>query len=126
MVLRHGFRATDEPSAPEKLVARTVRNISIPSDAKNAKNPTDVTGTALSESREDFEARCSGCHGIDGSGVTPVGRNLYPKPPDLRASQTQSLTDGEIEYIIENGMRLTGMPAWSQLPKTEIWKLAGY
>ena len=54
------------------------------------------------------------------------GTESLPKPPNLRAAETQSLTDGEIEYIIENGVRLTGMPAWSQLPLTEIWKLVGY
>ncbi|HEX4379239.1 MAG TPA: c-type cytochrome [Candidatus Acidoferrum sp.] len=126
LLIRHGFRATDEPTAPERLVARTVRNISIPGSAKREKNPIEVTGSALSEGREDFNARCAGCHAIDGSGISQMGRNLYPKPPDLRARRTQSLTDGEIKYIIENGVRLTGMPAWSQLPQTEIWKLVGY
>ena len=126
LVIRHGFRATDEPTAPERIVARTVRNISIPSSAKNAKSPVEITGAALSEAREDFNARCSTCHAIDGSGISQMGRNMYPKPPDLRASDTQSLTDGEIQYVIENGVRLTGMPAWNQLPEIERWKLVGY
>jgi predicted CXXCH cytochrome family protein len=126
LVIRHGFRATDEPSMPERIVARTVRNISIPSSAKSVKSPVEITGAALSEAREDFNARCSTCHAIDGSGVSPMGRNMYPKPPDLRGSDTQSLTDGEIQYAIENGVRLTGMPAWNQLPETERWKLVGY
>jgi predicted CXXCH cytochrome family protein len=126
LIVRHGFRATDEPTAPERLIARTVRNISTPSSAKSAKSPLEITGRDLSEAREDFNARCAGCHGIDGSGISEMGRNLYPKPPDLRAGETQSLTDGEIEYIIENGVRLTGMSAWNQLPQTERWKLVGY
>jgi hypothetical protein len=41
-----------------------------------------------------------------------MGRNLYPKAPDMRLATTQDLTDGEIFAIIENGVRLTGMPAW--------------
>jgi predicted CXXCH cytochrome family protein len=126
VTIRHGFRASDEPTALERIIARTVRNISIPASAKDNKNPLEVTGVALGEAREDFDARCSSCHGLDGGGVTPIGRNLYPKPPDLRAAQTQSLTDGELEYIIENGVRLTGMPAWNQLPQAELWKLVGY
>jgi hypothetical protein len=48
------------------------------------------------------------CHGPDGSGQTSIGHNLYPKVPDLRLPQTQNLTDGEIRYIIRNGVRLTG------------------
>ena len=53
------------------------------------------------------------CHGNDGSGDTPIGRGLFPKPPNMRSPLTQSKSDGELFYIIENGIRLTGMPAWS-------------
>src|ERR1700723_1872173 len=83
-VIRHGFRATDEPTLAERLAARAIRNISIPGSAKNAKSPIEISGGDLSEARGDFNARCSGCHAIDGSGVSTTGRNLYPKPPDLR------------------------------------------
>jgi predicted CXXCH cytochrome family protein len=111
-LIRRGFSAIDEPSALEKGVARTVRNLAIPSSARNEKNPWLPSPELLKVAREDFTARCSICHGNDGSGRTQVGRNLYPKPPDLRLSETQNLTDGQIHYIIKNGVRLTGMPAW--------------
>ena len=42
-----------------------------------------------------------------------MGRNLYPKAPDMRLPRTQNLSDGELFYIIENGVMLTGMPGWS-------------
>ena len=48
----------------------------------------------------------------DGSGDTSIGRSLYPPAPDMRAARTQALSDGELFAIIENGIRLTGMPAW--------------
>ena len=41
-----------------------------------------------------------------------MGQKLYPRVPDMRSAQTQNLSDGEIYYIIENGVRFTGMPAW--------------
>ena len=110
--VRRGFRATAEPSQFETVVSRTVRNLAIPRRARNEKNPLTVNSENLEEGRENFLVRCANCHGHDGSGVTPVGRNLYPRVPDLRAEQTQNLTDGEIHYIIENGVELTGMPAW--------------
>ena len=44
--------------------------------------------------------------------MTDIGQNLYPKAPDMRLPATQDLTDGELYWIIENGVRLTGMPAW--------------
>ena len=53
-----------------------------------------------------------------------MGQGLYPKPPDLRLRPTQDLTDGEIFYIIQNGIRLTGMPAWGSSHEAEdSWKL---
>jgi predicted CXXCH cytochrome family protein len=125
-LIRHGFRANEEPSAVEKLVARLVRNLSVPARARKETNPWKPTPENLQEARDHFLARCAICHGTDGSGVTEEGRNLYPKPPDLRAPQTQNITDGEIHYIIQNGVRLTGMPAWGR-PHDEAdkdgWKL---
>ncbi len=41
-----------------------------------------------------------------------MGRNMYPPAPDMRLAETQQMTDGELFYIIQNGVRLTGMPAW--------------
>jgi predicted CXXCH cytochrome family protein len=121
-----GFRATSEPSRLEAVVARTARDWAIPARARNEKNPLKLTSENLREGREEFLARCASCHGHDGSGLTDMGRNLYPRTPDLRASPTQNLTDGEIHYIIENGVQLTGMPAWSnphQERNVNAWNL---
>jgi len=124
VLIRHGFSAKDEPSALEKTVARAVRNLSIPADAKQAKNPVPATPENLAGGREHFADHCATCHSNDGSGDTEMGRNLYPKPPDLRLPQTQNLTDGEIFYIIQNGVRLTGMPAWAESHEDDDnWKL---
>ena len=111
-LIRRGFSAAEEPSGIEKLMARAVRNLSIPARASKETNPWTSTPESLREARDHFLARCAICHGTDGSGVTQVGRNLYPKAPDLRAPETQDLTDGQIHYIIQEGVRLTGMPAW--------------
>ncbi len=125
-LIRHGFSAADEPSALEKAMARSVRRLAVPGGATNEKNPLPVSPDNLKAGNEIFTARCAGCHGIDGSGQTKVGRNLYPKPPDLRSSPSQDLSDGEIHYVIQNGVRLTGMPAWGnphEEPGDSIWKL---
>ncbi|HEV3482876.1 MAG TPA: cytochrome c3 family protein, partial [Candidatus Acidoferrales bacterium] len=93
---------------------------------RNEKNPLKLTSENLREGREEFLARCASCHGHDGSGLTDMGRNLYPRTPDLRAAPTQNLTDGEIHYIIASGVQLTGMPAWSnphQERNVNAWNL---
>src|SRR2546429_9187868 len=72
-----------------------------------------VSPEDLRDARLHFADHCAVCHANDGGGQTMIGSGLYPKPPDLRLAETQSLTDGELFWIIENGVRFTGMPAVS-------------
>ena len=124
ILIRRGFSTKDPPSALETGVARTVRNLSIPSSAKDAKNPYAATPENWKAGREHFADHCATCHANDGSGNSEIGPNLYPKPPDMRLAQTQNLTDGEIFYIINNGVRMTGMPGWGKSHTAEdTWKL---
>src|SRR5258708_33897279 len=124
MTIRRGFSARDNPSAMEAYVATAARKLSVPASERDAKNPFAATSEVLSEARSHFADHCATCHGNDGSGKTEIGQNLYPKPPDMRQPETQNLTDGEIYYIIHNGSRLTGMPAWGDAGKDHAsWKL---
>jgi hypothetical protein len=55
------------------------------------------------------------------------GKAMYPKPPDLRLARTQNMSDGEIFYIVENGIRLSGMPAFGGPDTAEdSWKLVSF
>ena len=108
-----GLKAQPEPGAMETRVARAIRGFAIPRDAKARSNATGASADDLKPGLEHFARYCAMCHGNDGSGQgAAIGRGLFPKPPDMRAAATQSLTDGEIFYIIENGIRFTGMPAF--------------
>jgi mono/diheme cytochrome c family protein len=126
VLIHRGFRATATPLPLEAALARRVRNLAIPRVERRQKNPFEATSEARQQGREYFLNQCAACHGIDGSAKTQVGLNLYPRVPDLRAPATQNLSDGEIHYIIENGVQFTGMPAWGH-PHTESsgnsWKL---
>ena len=124
---RHGFSAREEPAWYEKTLARHARRIATPAGSKELKNPHPLTEEGLAEAREHWAAHCSTCHALDGSGNTTIGRNLYPKAPDMRDLDTQKLTDGEMFYIISNGVRFTGMPAWGGEDSPQsIWELVGY
>jgi mono/diheme cytochrome c family protein len=124
VLIRHGFSARDAPSALETYVARTMRRLAVPSGASNQKNPFTANSEGLEEARAHFADHCAICHANNGSGNTEIGQNLYPKAPDMRLPQTQQMTDGEIYYIIHNGIRLTGMPAWGTEQKDDdSWKL---
>jgi len=126
-VFTHGFSAREEPSWAEAYFARHARRIATPAGAKELKNPFPATPESMAEAQEHWVAHCSSCHGIDGRGDTTIGRNLYPKAPDMRDAETQRLSDGELYYIISNGVRFTGMPAWGSEDSPEsIWALVAF
>ena len=116
-MLSHGFSARLSPNRVESFVAPRLRNLGIPSKAHNAKNPIADSPDTFAEAMAHFADHCAVCHGSDGSGETRIGKGLFPKPPDLRENRTQDLTDGELYYIIDNGVRLTGMPGWGGDPE---------
>ena len=129
LINARGFRASATPGAFETLAARLVRDFAIPRAEKGRKNPLAGDEQARGQGRNEFLARCATCHGSDGRGATPIGANVYPRVPDLHGSATQDLTDGEIRYIIANGVQLTGMPALPALDGQEervSWALVTY
>ena len=111
-MVRSGLSAHDQPTRIEAAVARTVRHWAIPSALRDAKNPVPLTPQVLAEARAHFADHCAGCHGNDGKGESGMGKQMYPKTPDMTLAGTQSLSDGELFSIIENGVRLTGMPGF--------------
>jgi mono/diheme cytochrome c family protein len=111
-LLHDGLSSRAKPSALETAIARSARKMAAPSGANHTKNPVPDSPEVQREARLHFADHCAICHGNDGGGDTMLGGGLYPKPPDLRAGETQELADGDIFWIIENGVRLTGMPAF--------------
>ena len=107
-----GIGTRTPPGRIETSVARAARNAMIPASARTRSNPTTATAEIVREGMEHWADHCATCHGNDGSGATEIGEALYPRAPDMRQRATQDLTDGELFYIIENGVKLTGMPAW--------------
>ena len=112
-LLHDGLSARATPTKFEIMVARNVRHLAIPSNARLAENPLLDSPEDLRDAQLHFADHCAICHANDGGGQTMIGGGLYPKPPDLRLPETQNLTDGELFWIIENGVRFTGMPAFS-------------
>lgn len=127
VMLRGGISARAEPSQLEATVARQLRHWAIPKQARARQNPVPVDAKAIAEARAHFADHCAQCHANDGSGDSAMGRKLYPRAPDMRLSATQDLSDGEIFWIIENGIRFTGMPGWhAPQSETESWELVHF
>jgi mono/diheme cytochrome c family protein len=119
VVLSRGFSAADEPSRVEAAIARRVRHLATPRSARELGNPLPLTADVLDDALAHFADHCAVCHANDGGGYTEIGQGLYPKAPDMRLPSTQQLSDGELYYIIRNGIRFTGMPAWGGLDNVQ-------
>src|SRR5450756_1343603 len=127
-LVRRGIGTRDEPTPAEALAARTLKRLAMPRRASGLKNPLPDSEGTVAVGRAHFADHCASCHGNDGKGQTGMGRNLYPRAPDMALAATQSLSDGEIYWIIENGIRLTGMPAWGKGgdQDEETWALVSF
>jgi mono/diheme cytochrome c family protein len=116
--LPRGFSARTPPNAVEAFIARQLRLFAIPRKASDAMNPVKSSDEVLAAAMAHYADHCASCHANDGSGNTMFGRGLYPKPPDLKLPATQELSDGALYYIITNGIRFTGMPAFGEGTET--------
>ncbi|MDH5253930.1 MAG: c-type cytochrome [Nitrospira sp.] len=128
-VYRTGFSAAVEPHPIEVALVRQLRRLAIPNEIRDMPNPVPMTPAVLMEALEHFADHCAICHANNGSGETRIGRNVFPRVPDLRLEDTQSMSDGELFFTIHNGIRLTAMPAWGEgeMDKdTGSWRLVHF
>ncbi|MCM3879987.1 MAG: c-type cytochrome [Vicinamibacterales bacterium] len=128
-ILIVGLSARNEPTAIETFIARSVRGAAVARSARGLVNPVALSEQVVSEARAHYADHCAGCHANDGSGNTEMGRGLFPRAPDMRLAATQDMTDGELFWTIENGIRFTGMPGWSKGTAASAdasWKLVHF
>jgi mono/diheme cytochrome c family protein len=124
-----GLESRGVPGPVETQVARAARRFAVPTAVRSMANPVAASPEALAEGMAHYADHCASCHANDGSGETELGRGLYPKAPDMRLPATQALSDGELFYVIEHGIRFTGMPGWSTGTKAgeaSTWQLVHF
>jgi mono/diheme cytochrome c family protein len=124
-----GFSASEPPGSLERWIARRARSAALPADARARTNPLPNTPEILVDARAHWADHCATCHANDGSGDTLLGKRTSPPAPDMRLPATQRMTDGELFYVIQNGIRLTAMPAWgggSGHDEQDSWKLVHF
>jgi mono/diheme cytochrome c family protein len=122
-----GLSADAQPGRIEKVVARNLVRLAIPAAAKRVENPFGNDPEAWRTAAAHYEDHCAACHGADGRAQTAMASALYPKVPDLTQPVVQRMTDGELFYVIQNGVRWTGMPAWRlQHSDEDSWRLVTF
>lgn len=107
-----GLSARATPGPIETFVVRGLRAWSVPGEYRGLTNPVLGNGESVRNGMAHFADHCATCHSNDGSGGTEMGKSMFPPAPDMRKDATQELSDGTLFYIIEHGIRFTGMPAW--------------
>ncbi|MFC6658439.1 c-type cytochrome [Roseibium salinum] len=109
----------------EKLIQITLhRSISFHSDDEV---PVDLKDQNLARlGARHFDLGCAPCHGAPGTPASVVMQSMYPTPPDLTRA-VDKFTPGELAWIIENGLKYTGMPSWpGHGRKDEVWPLVAF
>ncbi len=119
-----GITSRRDPWPLEAQAARSVRRYLTPAEIRNTPNPVPNSLESVRAGMTHFADHCATCHANDGSGDVPLGQAMFPKAPDMRAATTQSMTDGELFYVIEHGIPLSGMAAWGN--GTEQGRLASW
>jgi len=122
-----GFSTADQPGRFEKTMAQRLVRLSVPDAAQTSTNPYAGDAEAWRKAADHFNDHCAACHGRDGRGRTEIGENMYPKVPDFAETVVQQMSDGDLFFIIQNGIRWTGMPGWKrEHTPDETWKLVSF
>jgi mono/diheme cytochrome c family protein len=119
--------AATEPHWPvTRWVLETARIRSIKTHAAGITAPPGVDDPAkIVTGVEHFAAHCAVCHGAPGVPRGDIARGLYPPPLDLSVA-AKLYSDGELFWILKHGIKMTGMPAWSDHSDDELWATVAF
>lgn len=119
--------ATSPPSRMERKLATFALNKAVARRAPARKNPIATTPESLRGGLAHYRENCLVCHGAPGVDPGEIGQGLNPGAPDLTLPRVQKRSDGELFWIASNGIRMTGMPAFSPThAENEIWQIVAF
>jgi mono/diheme cytochrome c family protein len=122
-----GCTASKKPSKLETALANAAKDVVVPLEAKNLKNPFPATDANIQAGKQIYLQQCALCHAPDGHAGTKLGLAMYPPAMDLNSPHVQRWDDAELFWITQNGVRLTGMPGWKTIVSEEdTWKMVDF
>jgi mono/diheme cytochrome c family protein len=126
LLLIAGCKASAPGSMETKMVTTMKHDMTI--GGKDDRNPTFDNADTVKEGMEHFGHHCAICHGLDGQNTgVPFATKMSPPVPDLKSKDVQDYTDGQLKWIIENGIKPSGMPGWKGiLEDEEMWNIVHY
>jgi mono/diheme cytochrome c family protein len=120
--------AVPEPGHTETYLANQAKRYLIRRNSREGipPPPPDLKAS-IKEGDDLFGTECAACHRMSGLNPTDAGRWMYPRAADLTSRNVQSYSDRELFWIVKNGIRLSGMPAFGRVESNEhIWNLVRY
>jgi mono/diheme cytochrome c family protein len=127
-LMHFSLTALPEPGPLETRITNQAKQLVIRRASRQGIPPRPVdTNASVKTGVTHYGLDCSICHGVDGRAQTPSGRWMYPRATDLTSEQVQSYSDQELFWIIKNGIRFTGMPAFGKMETPDhIWGMVNY
>ena len=127
-LMRFNLAAREDPGRFETLVGNQAKRFFIYRASRRGIPPRPVDMKASVENGgSHYGLDCSVCHADDGRGQRQPGEWMYPRAADLTSKRVQSYSDEELFWIIQNGIRFTGMPAFDKVESSDhIWDLVNY
>lgn len=127
-ISQFNLSAMPEPDQLETYLATKAMHVLV---RRSSRKPISAAPSNLKASTEEgdklFGTECAACHGLDGHKSTDAGRWMYPRAADLTSREVQQYSDRELFWIVKNGVRLSGMPAFGNVePDEHIWNLVHY
>jgi S-disulfanyl-L-cysteine oxidoreductase SoxD len=117
-------------SPPGKLETRVASAVKLRITVRGSKdvNPLAATPDNVHQGQAAFSQYCVSCHGLDGQNTgVPFADRMYPPVPLLSSPDVQQFTDGQLKWIIDNGIGPSGMPASRGILRDEeIWSIVLY
>ncbi len=126
LLLLSACKVSKPGSVEGKVMTQVKQKVTI--GGKNDKNPLTDTQANIEEGKEHFGHHCQICHGLDGQNTgVPFAQQMSPPVADLKSGDVQGYTDGQLHWIVQNGINPSGMPAWKGiLDDDEMWKVVLY
>ncbi|HUN87941.1 MAG TPA: cytochrome c [Terriglobales bacterium] len=108
------------------LATRVKRHVTV--GGSKLKDPLPVTPESIAAGKRNFGYYCYACHGLDGQNTgVPFAEHMSPPVPPLNSPSVQAYSDGQLRWIIENGISPSGMPAAKGiLNDQEMWEIVHY
>jgi len=119
-------RANSQPSETERHFAMSALDSSVERHATHANNPVAPTDENLIDGLKIYTMNCALCHGGIDRKPSTLEKSIYPPPPNLILEPDDD-PEWHIYYVIHNGVRYGGMPAWDKtLSEADMWKVTAF